>query len=343
VVTGVSTGALSAPFAFLGSAYDPMLRDMYTTISAANVMGRPSVLSAIVGESVADSSPLMQMILQYLTNDVVAKIGEEYRKGRLLLVASTNLDAGRAVIWNIGAIANSRDPDARATIARILLASASIPGAFPPVMFDVEVGGKQYQELHVDGGATGQSFLYPPGLVRGGRKKRRYTGYVIRNGRLTVPWQQVKRETLAIAGRAVATLTAASGIDDLYRMYVRTQHDSIGFNLAYIHDDFAVAYKGPFDRGYMNALYDYAYGQARAGYRWNKEPPGLEMLISAQRATPSRLTSLGRTENGTLFIESKLLPSTLIRMNESARLPSSRSPDDRRGRLVKLVDRHVPW
>ena len=276
IVTGISTGALSAPFAFLGPAYDPMLRDMYTQISAADVMSRPSALSAITGESAADSSPLMHMITRYLTDDVIAGIAEQYRKGRLLLVASTNLDAGRAVIWNIGAIAASGDPNARTMIARILLASASIPAAFPPVLFNVEVGGKTYQEMHVDGGAITQAFLYPPGLTAGTRLKRRYTAYIVRNGRLTVPWEQVHRETLAIAGRAVSTLIAANGFDDLYRMYATTRRDGVGFNLAYIRDDFTVPYKGPFDPGYMNALFDYGYAQGRAGYRWDKVPPGFD-------------------------------------------------------------------
>jgi hypothetical protein len=278
VVTGVSTGALSAPFAFLGPAYDPILREIYTRIDASDVMSPPSALAAITGEAASDSAPLHRMILTYLTDEVVRRIAEEYRKGRLLLVASTNLDAGRAVIWNIGAIANSGDQNARPLIARILLASASIPAAFPPVLFDVEAGGHRYQEMHVDGGATAQAFLYPPGMTS--NAKRRYTAYIVRNGRLSVPWQQVHRETLAIAARAVSTLTAANGVDDLYRMFLRARRDRVDFNLAYIRDDFTEPYKGPFDPGYMNSLFDYAYAQARAGYRWDKAPPGFAQSVA---------------------------------------------------------------
>jgi hypothetical protein len=283
VVTGVSTGALSAPFAFLGPAYDSTLREIYTRIDASDVMTAPSALAAIVGDSASDSAPLHRMILRYLTDEVVRRIAEEYRKGRLLLVASTNLDAGRAVIWNIGAIANSGDPNTRSLIARILLASASIPAAFPPVLFDVEAGGRHYQEMHVDGGATAQAFLYPPGITSSA--KRRYTAYIIRNGRLSVPWQQVHRETLAIAARAVSTLTAANGVDDLYRMFLRTRRDHVDFNLAYIRDDFAEPYKGPFDPGYMNSLFDYAYAQARTGYRWDKAPPGFAQSVADARGS----------------------------------------------------------
>jgi hypothetical protein len=285
IVTGISTGALSAPFAFLGPAYDPALKEIYTQISAADVMRSPSFLAAITGDSAADSSPLRQTILRYLTDEVVAKIAEEYRKGRLLLVASTNLDVGRPVIWNIGAIANSGDPNARVMIAQILLASSSIPAAFPPVLFDVDVGGQRYQEMHVDGGATAQAFLYPPGFAASAR--RRYTAYVIRNGRPWVPWQEVDRDTLKIAGRAVSTLITANGVDDIYRMYLTARQDGIDFNLAYIRDDFTEPYKGPFDTGYMNSLFDYGFAQGRAGYRWDKAPPGLG-TSSATRTAAGR-------------------------------------------------------
>jgi hypothetical protein len=286
IVTGVSTGALSAPFAFLGSDYDASLKNMYTEITASDVMSSPSLLSAVGGDSVSDSRPLHQMILRYLTDDVVRRIAEEYRKGRLLFVASTNLDAGRATFWNIGAIASSENPKARALIARILLASASVPAAVPPVLINVDVGSKHFQEMHVDGGATAQAFLYPPGITSGVR--RHYTAYIIRNGRLGVPWKQVNQETLAIAGRAVSTLIAASGVDDMYRMYLRTKHDGIAFNLAYIRDDFNGSSKGPFDPRYMNSLFDYAYAQARAGYRWDKLPPYLDVSEAAKAIAPAR-------------------------------------------------------
>ena len=91
-------------------------------------------------------------------------IAAEHRKGRRLFIGTTNLDAGRPVMWNIGAIANSTDPRAPELIHKVLLASASIPGAFPPVLINVEADGKVYDELHVDGGTTTQVFVYPAGI-----------------------------------------------------------------------------------------------------------------------------------------------------------------------------------
>lgn len=214
-----------------------------------------------------------QTILRLLDDRVVEAIAAEYRKGRMLFVMTTNLDAARPVLWNIGGIAASGHPRARELIAKVLLASASIPAAFPPVLFDVEIDGQKYQEMHVDGGAIAQSFLYPPAL--GGRViKRKRTAYVIRNGRLNAPWQRVERDTLKIAGRAVATLTASSGVDDLYRIYATTRRDGVDFNVAYIEDDFTTAYVGPFNRAYMNALFDYGFEKGRAGSPWHKVPPG---------------------------------------------------------------------
>jgi len=110
----------------------------------------------------ADTPPLYQMISSYVDDGLVAAIAHEYDRGRLLMIATTNLDVERPVVWNIGAIAKSNHPLAKESIRRILLASASIPGVFPPVMFDIELDGKHFQEMHGDGGATAQTFLYPP-------------------------------------------------------------------------------------------------------------------------------------------------------------------------------------
>src|SRR5689334_21920553 len=152
-VTGVSTGALIAPFAFLGSTYDKDLERLYTTIDQSHVMTSRGLIIGVLGDSMYDSTPLLNIIRSALTPELVAAIGREYsEKGRLLFVATTNLDVPVGVLWNIGSIAASGNKDATELIAKILLASASIPGAFPPVMIDIESGGHHFQELHVDGG-----------------------------------------------------------------------------------------------------------------------------------------------------------------------------------------------
>ena len=159
LVTGVSTGALTAPFAFLGSDYDDDLRDVYTTISPDSVLERRSLLAAVTDDGMADSSPLRTLISRHANEEMLERIAEEYEKGRFLLIGTTNLDARRPIIWNIGAIAASGDPNAVELFRSILVASAAVPGAFPPVMIDVEVDGEPYQEMHVDGGAVRLSVL----------------------------------------------------------------------------------------------------------------------------------------------------------------------------------------
>jgi predicted acylesterase/phospholipase RssA len=282
VVTGVSTGALSAPFAFLGPEYDQQLKRIYTETSAGDVFEKRTLMAAVADDAMADSAPLRAKISSFVDNRMVQRIGEEYAKGRILLILTTNLDQGRSVIWNIGAIATSNQPGARQLIVDVLLASAAIPGLFPPVMIGVTVDGKQYQEMHVDGGAVAQAFLYPPSFNLKAKMKElgitnaKRSAYIIRNGRLYRPEENVERQTLKIAQQAISTMTASSGVNDLYRMYLTTQRDGVGFNLAYIEADYRQPYKGPFDKTYMNALYAHGYEVGLSGHEWHKTPPGYQ-------------------------------------------------------------------
>ncbi|MBS0525570.1 MAG: patatin-like phospholipase family protein [Proteobacteria bacterium] len=276
-VTGVSTGALIAPLAFLGPPYDPVLREVYTTINAERVYRFRGLTAAVFDDAMADTTPLSTLIARYFDQKMLDDIAAEYRKGRLLLIGTTDLDAQRPVIWNIGAIADSGKPGALALVHQILRASAAIPGAFQPVLIDVELDGKKYQELHVDGGAIAQLFLYPPSLDLGrtGIKRERHA-WIIRNARLDPDWANSERRTISIAGRAISTMLAASGRNDVLRVYFVAQRDHVDYNLAYIGHDFdGPEKKGEFDQAYMRALYDYGYRQARAGLEWHKAPPGL--------------------------------------------------------------------
>ena len=280
LVTGVSTGALSAPFAYLGSSYDPQLRAVYTELTPRHVLEPRYLTAALFNDALADNSPLSKTISQYLTPDMLAAIARAYGDGRLLFIGSTDLDAQQPVIWNVGAIAASGHPRALDTIRRLLLASAAIPAAFPPTMFNVTVDGKAYQEMDVDGGAFAQTFLYPASVTVQ-RRTRMANGqsvtpaivYVIRNSRLAPDWATVKRRTLDIAGRAISTMIAASGYNDILRIYNTAQKDGADFNLAYIGPDFNMKSPAPFDPGYMRALFNYSYQRALQNNEWSKTPP----------------------------------------------------------------------
>jgi hypothetical protein len=280
VVTGISTGALTAPFAFLGSDYDAKLKSVYTELEPRQVLRPRFLTAALWDDAMADNEPLYQTISRFLDERMLADIAQAYDSGRLLLVASTDLDAQHPVIWNIGAIARSGHSKAAETIRKVLLASAAIPGAFPPTMFDVTLDGKTYQEMHVDGGAFAQTFLYPPSLTVNRRKRLQARlptlkpeAYIIRNGRLDPEWANVERRTLGIAGRAISTMIAAAGYSDVVKIYYACLRDEVGYNLAYIGREFDMPLPQPFDPAYMKALYDYGYRRAVSGYDWSKKPP----------------------------------------------------------------------
>jgi predicted acylesterase/phospholipase RssA len=280
LVTGVSTGALIAPFAFLGSSYDPELRNVFTGHSPNDVLANRFFSAAVFNDAMADNAPLFQTLSTYVNDAMLANIAVAYDSGRLLLLGTTDLDAQVPVIWNIGAIAKSGHPRALDTVRRIMLASAAIPGAFPPTMFDVSLDGKPYQEMHVDGGAFAQAFLYPAAVMQSRRARMLrhqavlpVVAYVIRNGRLDPEWAAVERRTLSIAQRAIATMIAASGYNDVIRIYNNTQRDEIGYNLAYIGTDFTEVLPSPFDQKFMRDLFDYGYQKALHGYVWASQPP----------------------------------------------------------------------
>jgi len=210
---------------------------------------------------------------------LLAAIAREYQQGRLLLIGTTDLDAERANIWNIGAIAASGNPGALDLVRKVLRASSAVPAMFQPVMIDVELDGKAYQELHVDDGAIAQMFLYPSSVHIQDIAHRERRVYMIRNAREDPQWADVEPRTLTIAGRAIVSMIHSGGSNDLLRIYFISQRDGVDYNLAYIGSDFSAPKPGYFDRGYMNALFDYAHQQARRCYPWQKEPP----LLASQR------------------------------------------------------------
>lgn len=286
-VTGISTGALIAPFAFLGSDYDEQLKEFYTGISKHKILKPRNVLAALLDDAMADSSPLRRLVRGAVDQRMLDTIAAENEKGRLLLIGTTDLDARRPIMWNVGKIAASHNARALTLIQDLLVASAAIPGALPPMMIDVEAGGRSFQEMHVDGGATSQVFVYPPSLNL--RQRSREHGivrerplYVIRNARLDPEWAQVERRTIGIAKRAISSLIQTQGVGDLYRIYLAAQRDRMDFNLAYIPMSFRTPLEEPFDTEYMRQLFEIGYDLAAKGYPWVKSPPGFAVPEGAE-------------------------------------------------------------
>ena len=281
LVTGISTGALIAPFAYLGRDYDPTLKKLYTSMKPSDIYRKRGRLEGLFADSMADSEPLYQLISEYVDEEFLKRVAFEYETNRrFLLIGTTNLDAKKPMIWNMGRIAALGTPEALTLFRKVMLASASIPGLFPPVMIDVEVNGKKYQEMHVDGGANTQAFLYPPVLTEKLAEDKtiklrndvKRDAYIIRNADLTPQGEEVRRRTLPIILNTITQLIHTQGVGDLYKMYLLTQKDKVGFNLAFIEDDFNFPHPEEFDNAYMQALYDYGEKKGAAGYKWYKDP-----------------------------------------------------------------------
>jgi len=278
LVTGVSTGALTAPFAFLGPKYDQALKHVFTQSSTKDIAIMQPVRGLLGGDSLASNAPLAKVIAHYIDEGFLREVAEEHRKGRRLLIGTTNLDAERPVIWDMGRIATSGSPDALQLFRTVLLASAAIPAVFPPGFIKVAVEGAVYDEMHVDGGTTREVFLVPTQFmasrVDGGlgiNPIRR--AYIIRNGHVAPEYKAVKARTLSIAGRAVSSLIKSQGVGDLYELYVFAKKNGIDYNLAYIPGDFIDTSTSSFDEVYMTKLYDLGFSLAQAGYPWKKVPP----------------------------------------------------------------------
>jgi predicted acylesterase/phospholipase RssA len=287
LVTGVSSGALIAPFAFLGREHDGQLREIFTKYGRQDIFTY-NVSGLLEGSALADDAPLARLIDKYVDEALLQEIARERIKGRILLIGTTNLDTQRPVLWDMGRIAMSKNREAIGLFRKILLASATLPGVFPPVRIQVRVGGQNYDELHVDGGVTRQVFIAPSVFSfvshdrASGSAAAKPRLFVIRNGKIDPEWQSVRENVLSITQRSISTLIKNQGIGDLYRIYSITRHDGIDFNLASIPADFTDASDEPFDQKYMISLFDRGYDLASHGYSWVKTPPGMESVTQVR-------------------------------------------------------------
>lgn len=264
VVTGVSTGALAAPFVFLGPDWDDELKEVYGGFLPDRIFKTRNLLAILPRASAADLSPLADTIAQFVDDGFIAEVAREHRRGRRLYVQTVNLDAQEAVIWEMGAIAASGASTAAEVFREVLLASASVPGLFPPILIEVVLDGAFFDEMHVDGGVISQStvlsewqpdlrgqFSYP--------EDDRPTYYLIRNGRISPEPEEIDYDLLEIAGRAASTMIKSQGRDDLLTAHNVARLRDADLYLAWIGEDFDAPYPAPFDPSYMRALYQYGY------------------------------------------------------------------------------------
>jgi hypothetical protein len=286
VVSGVSTGALIAPFAFLGPAYDATLREVYTSGIAESLLNTPSIVHAVFGSGLFGNTHLRELVARYIGQDMLAAIAAEYAKGRRLLVVTTNLDTQRTVIWDMGRVAAIGSPQALDLFRDVLAASASIPVVFPPMLIDAEANGHRFQEMHVDGGVTAPVLTLPEAfLLRNGAFARglRMNIYVLINDKVERDFQLVPNSTIGIAARASASVMKTQIRSVLYETYDFARRNNFGFNLTYIAKDLPSPGSSGFDTGYMRSLYQYGFDKAKTGDFWAKAPPSDDSLQTGFR------------------------------------------------------------
>ncbi|WP_438481276.1 patatin-like phospholipase family protein [Oleiharenicola lentus] len=283
VVTGVSTGALAAPFAFLGPAYDDRLTKAYTTIHDADLF-IPEVKRALFRllrvDSLTSNKPMDHVLAALIDQPMLEAIGREYTRGRRLYVCTHEMVSGHAVYWNLSAIAASGRPDALELFLKILIASASLPIVFPPQYFEVEVGGERHTEIHMDGGLSRQAFFHMNG-ARAGLAPRAdgtstpLTAYLIRNGRVRSKYDAIDPTVVPIALRTIEALVNSEGVGDLYRIYSQTLEEQATYQLMMIPDNFPLKHHGMFDPTFMRRLFDVGCASIKSAQPWQPRPPFL--------------------------------------------------------------------
>lgn len=279
IVTGVSTGALIAPFAFLGPKYDDTLR-FYTKVSADQILEKRYLIDLLRYDSAYESRPLQKTLEKMITPQLMQDMATEQAKGRRLYVQTVNLDAQRPVVWDMGAIAASGKPNAIDLFRQVLLASASIPGAFPPQYIQVEAQGKKFDEMHVDGGVASQMLMttLPIDMTSirdhaNAVQQLQPRVYVIRNAVIRPEWDRVTPKLFPIAGRAISSIIKSQGQIELRLMYLEAKQGEVDFNLAYIPDNYQRKNPDEFNTEEMNRMFKLGHDQILANTVWLKTPP----------------------------------------------------------------------
>jgi predicted patatin/cPLA2 family phospholipase len=275
VVSGVSTGGLIAPFAFLGPQYDDTLKEVYTSGVAESLLEDPSIIRVLFGSGLFGNTRLRELVARYVGPDLLAAIAREHAKGRQLLVVTTDLDTQRTAIWDMGKIAAIGSPEALHLFRDVMAASASIPLVFPPILIDAEGQGRSFQEMHVDGGVTAPVLTLPDALLFHGRLpgSGHLNIYILVNKKLERTFELVPNGTIDVASRSLSSITQSQTRSVILSTYDFARRNRLGFHLSYIERDYPPSPSQGFDTAYMRALYQYGYEKAAAGRAWTTTPP----------------------------------------------------------------------
>ncbi len=265
-----------APFAFLGSDYDPILEAVFTSGVAEDLL-RIDGVNAIIGSAVFKSEPLKLLIARYATADLLDAIAAQHRKGRLLLIATTNLDAQRTTIWNMGAIAASETPNRLSLFRSIMAASTSIPGVFAPTFIDVEANGTLYSEMHVDGGVTSNVLAVPEAILTGNARAQAGSRvFIVVNGKLAPDAALTSDAMIPIVARSFWTTVKANTKNTLIATYEFSRRNKWSFFVTAIDAGRAIeTQRINFDTAYMRDLFTYGFAKGSSGHGFQTTLEGM--------------------------------------------------------------------
>ena len=275
VVSGVSTGGLIAPFAYLGSQYDDTLRELYTSGIAESLLSDPSIMRVLFGSGLFGNTRLRELVARYVGPEIMAQVARENAKGRKLLVVTTDLDTQRTAIWDMGKIAAVGTPEALKLFRDVMAASASIPLVFPPILIEAEGQGRRFQEMHVDGGVTAPVLTLPEALLSQDRLpgNARMNIYILVNKKIERNFELVSNSTIDVASRSLSSITQSQTRSIIFSTYDFAKRNNLGFHLSYIARDYPAPPSEGFDTAYMRALYQYGYEKAASGQAWTSTLP----------------------------------------------------------------------
>lgn len=272
LVAGVSAGALMAPYVFLGPKMDAALRDIYLNLNSSDVFE-----AAATRDSLFDTWPLARLIGRQVTPELLARVAAEHARGRRLFVVTTNLDAGRSAVWNVGAIAAHGGDQALTLLRQVLLASSSIPGFFPPVRIPVEANGKRWAETHADGTIRAPFYVAPDAVLAGAGAARVSAQplYVLVNNDPEIDFELTGTSVASVLGRSITATLKESMALELFRVAQAARAQGFALRLARVPADFDVPSRGLFDPRYMRALFERGIRQGQSPTPFG-EPVGAE-------------------------------------------------------------------
>lgn len=282
IVTGASVGSLIAPFAFLGSDYDQDLEAIFTSGVTEDLL-RVAGADAIIGSAVFKAEPLRKLIAKYADDRLIDAVAVRHRQGKLLIIATTNLDAQRTTLWNMGEIASSDAPGRYELFRNVLAASAAIPGIFPPTFINVQADGNSYFEMHVDGGVTSNVLAVPEDVLVSANNPLSSGSrvYVIINGKLAPDAVQTADATLPIVARAFQTSVKANTRNAMIATYDFCRRNNWQFYATAI-DSGKTIESGPieFDTDQMKELYAYGFAKGVSGRGFQTNLDGLKGIAA---------------------------------------------------------------